>query len=414
MNSTITPAKLCGSVTVPPSKSMAHRAVICASFADGVSHISNVSLNDDVSATIGAMRQLGAKIEVDGDKLTVYPVDFDNIKGDIVVDCNESGSTLRFLTMVFPALTGNKVRFIGRGKLGSRPMKAFYDVFDRQGIAYLDNSAKNPEHYLDLTVQGRLHSGSFSLTGDVSSQFVSGLLFATSLLKGHSEIIITTPMQSSGYVDLTLAAMKDFGVEIDNHNYRRFVVKGGRRFKARDYVVEGDYSQSAFFAVANLIGNDVEIKGLNPDSLQGDKVVFDFCEKLKSASQEQTVIIDGKDCPDIIPVLAVGCALRKGRTQLINLHRLTIKECDRLQATHDVLCTLGAKVTKEADTLIFDGVESFGGGSVSTYGDHRMAMSIAIASTRATDAITIDDKQCVAKSYPDFWEVFGAMGGKIQ
>ena len=415
MSSVITPSHLSGTVKIPPSKSMAHRAIICASLASGVCHISNVQFSADVLATIGAMRALGATIEIEDDCLTIYPVDTSKIQGDeVVIDCNESGSTLRFLTMIALALTDKKVRFVGRGKLGSRPMQAFYDIFDRQGIIYRDDSALTEERLLDLHVQGRLKSGEFYLSGDVSSQFVSGLLLATSLLEGDSVINITTPMQSVGYVDLTIKAMRDFGVEVINDEYRKLIVKGGRRYNARDYEVEGDYSQSAFFAVANLIGNSVNIEGLDPYSLQGDKVVFDLCERLKNANEEEIITIDGKDCPDIIPVLAVGCALRKGKTEIINLERLKIKECDRLSATYEVLNTLGAKVSKTENSLIFEGVDSFSGGSVSTYGDHRMAMSIAIASTRSIGEITIDDKLCVAKSYPDFWEVFGALGGKIR
>ncbi|MGN0796638.1 MAG: 3-phosphoshikimate 1-carboxyvinyltransferase [Christensenellales bacterium] len=415
MSSVITPSRLSGTVKIPPSKSMAHRAIICASLASGVCHISNVQFSADVLATIGAMRALGATIEIEGDCLTIYPVDNSKIQGDeVVIDCNESGSTLRFLTMIALALTDKKVRLVGRGKLGTRPMQAFYDIFDKQGIIYRDDSVLTAERLLDLHVQGRLNSGEFYLSGDVSSQFVSGLLFATSLLDGDSVINVTTPMQSVGYVDLTIKAMRDFGVDVINHDYRRLIVKGGRRYKARDYEVEGDYSQSAFFAVANLIGNNVTIEGLSPDSLQGDKVVFDLCERLKNAREEEIITIDGKDCPDIIPVLAVGCALRKGKCEIINLERLRIKECDRLTATYEVLNTLGAKVSKTENSLIFEGVDCFSGGSVSTYGDHRMAMSIAIASTRSIGEITIDDKLCVAKSYPDFWEVFDTLGGKIQ
>ena len=422
-NLKIKPGKLKGEVKIPPSKSMAHRAVICAALSDGISKISNVEFSDDIIATVNAMRALGAVINEEGDYLEVKGVNFKNIiptrEFERVVDCNESGSTLRFLipiALVFEGVT----RFIGRGNLGKRPLDTYYNIFDEQNIEY-----QYKEGELDLLISGMLKSGEFKVRGDISSQFITGLLFALPLIDGDSKIVITTEFESKGYIDLTLSAMKDFGIEIINNDYKEFIIKGNQSYIARDYRVEGDYSQGAFFLVADALKSDVNILDLKEDSLQGDREVIDVLERMgmkierdnNSISgmidgQLKSTVIDGSQCPDIIPILALAASLSDGKTEIINAERLRIKECDRLSAVTSELNKLGAKIEEKQDGLVIDGVKSFKGNvEVWSHKDHRIAMTLAIASTMCDEEIILKDYECVSKSYPNFFDDFKQLGG---
>ena len=419
----IKPGKLKGEVKIPPSKSMAHRAVICAALSDGISKISNVEFSDDIIATVNAMRALGAVINEEGDYLEVKGVNFKNIiptrEFERVVDCNESGSTLRFLipiALVFEGVT----RFIGRGNLGKRPLDTYYNIFDEQNIEY-----QYKEGELDLLISGMLKSGEFKVRGDISSQFITGLLFALPLIDGDSKIVITTEFESKGYIDLTLSAMKDFGIEIINNDYKEFIIKGNQSYIARDYRVEGDYSQGAFFLVADALKSDVNILDLKEDSLQGDREVIDVLERMgmkierdnNSISgmidgQLKSTVIDGSQCPDIIPILALAASLSDGKTEIINAERLRIKECDRLSAVTSELNKLGAKIEEKQDGLVIEGVKSFKGNvEVWSHKDHRIAMTLAIASTMCDEEIILKDYECVSKSYPNFFDDFKQLGG---
>ncbi len=399
----IIPKKLMGDVKIPPSKSMAHRSIICAALAKGVSEISNIDFSNDIIATIKAMESLGAKFTKSTDKLIVDGSSTFSLK-DIFIDCNESGSTLRFLVPI-SIVKENKVNVVGTGFLGKRPINTFYDIFDRQGIKY-----SHKEGILDLNIEGQLKPDIFRVEGNISSQFISGLMFALPLLDGDSIIEITTHLESKSYLDLTLSMLKTFGIEVVNEDYKRFIIKGNQEYQVHNYEVEGDYSQGAFFYCANFIGNDINIVGLDENSLQGDKQCVDIIEEFL-AENEKDVTIDANNCPDIIPVVTVAASFRKGRTTIINAGRLRIKECDRLNAIATEINKLGGKVIELEDSLIIDGVESFTGGNVSSYDDHRIAMSLAIASSRCTNELIIDNKKCVAKSYPSFWEDFKELGG---
>ncbi|MDE6275207.1 MAG: 3-phosphoshikimate 1-carboxyvinyltransferase [Clostridia bacterium] len=412
MNVKITPTKLKGSVVIPPSKSMAHRAIICACLANGKSVVSNVALSDDIVATIGCMRNLGAKIEVKDGVLEIEG-SAQKLSSNLTFDCKESGSTLRFILPIALALNGGMNTFVGRGKLGERPMKIYEDICKGQGIEYIDGSLANANHLLDLSVKGQLKSGEYRVDGGVSSQFITGLLFTLPLLKGDSKIIIEGNLQSVGYLDLTLSALKDFGIDIVNDGYKVFSVKGGQSYKAHDYYIEGDYSQDAFYEVANYLGNDIEMQGLNADSLQGDKVIVDFVRALKNADKSEKLTFDGSNCPDIIPVFALACCLRQGHTEIVNISRLRIKECDRLSATAEELGKLGAHISQGEDFLSIDGVDKLQGGIVDSRGDHRMAMTLAIASTVADGEVEIIGAQSVSKSYPNFFDHFEELGGDI-
>ena len=419
----IYPSKLKGEVKIPPSKSMAHRAIICAALSDGLCIIENIDYSDDIIATIDAMNSLGAKIVKHKDYIEVigaYGSD-EKPQETRIIDCNESGSTLRFLVPISLLFKGSS-KFIGRGNLGKRPLTTYYNIFERQGIEY-----SYEEGNLNLVINGELNPGTFEVEGNVSSQFITGLLFTLPLLKEDSKIIITTEMESKGYIDLTLRAMNDFGVEIINNNYREFIIKGNQKYNARNYRVEGDYSQAAFFLCADSLGNDVLCKDLDLNSLQGDKEVIDILERMNlvfnandigvkgtTNGELASTVIDGSQCPDIIPVLTSVAALTKGTTEIINAGRLRIKECDRLAAVTSELNKLGAKIIEKEDGLVVTGVEKLQGGvEVWSHKDHRIAMTLAIASTRCEEPIVIKDYECIAKSYPKFFEDFKALGGNV-
>ena len=417
------PSKLEGSIKVPPSKSMAHRAIICASLSDGKSKIDNIDYSDDIIATIEGMKALGANIIKKGDSLEVEGIYSSSLNRneERIIDCNESGSTLRFLVPIALLIPG-KSKFVGRGNLGKRPLKTYYEIFDKQEIKYSYENEK-----LNLDIEGNLKGGKFYVEGNVSSQFITGLLFTLPLLKEDSKIVITTEMESKGYIDLTLSAMKEFGIDIINNDYREFIIKGNQKYTSRDYRVEGDYSQGAFFLCANALGNDIEVKDLSLKSLQGDKEVVDILERMgvefinsengirsKVKNEINSTIIDGSQCPDIIPVLAATAALAKGRTEIINASRLRIKECDRLAAVNSELSKLGVNVVENEDGLIIDGIDSLDGGiEVWSHKDHRIAMTLAIIATRCKNPIIIKDYECIAKSYPNFFEDYKMLGGKV-
>lgn len=403
-NIKITPNKLKGKVNIPPSKSMAHRAIICAALSKGKSVIDNIDLSDDIIATISAVKSMGAEVIIDKRKVTINGIFNSSSKDDFTIDCNESGSTLRFFVPITMLLNVKKT-FIGKGNLGKRPLDVFYNIFDKQGVKY-----SYKKDILNLTIEERLKPDTFEVRGDISSQFITGLLFTLPLLEGNSKIIITTDLESKSYLDLTLSMLEKFGIKIINNDYKEFIIKGNQEYKSMDYTVEGDYSQAAFFLSANYLGSDIDVLGLDETSLQGDKEIIKWLDVLKNSEEK---IIDATNCPDIIPVLTVCAALTKGETRIINAGRLRIKECDRLSAISTELNKLGAKITENEDNLVIEGVEELNGGPVNSHKDHRISMSMAIASTAAKDDIIIKDYMCVRKSYPTFFEDFVSLGGEI-
>ena len=364
-------SKLNGTVKVPPSKSMSHRAIICAALGRGTSIIENIDYSDDINATIDAMVALGAVINKERDKVIISGIYREDAVKNAVryIDCNESGSTLRFIipiSLLFDGMT----KFIGKGNLGKRPLDTYFDIFKEQGIKY-----NNVENELNMIVKGMLKPGEFSLPGNISSQFITGLLFSLPLLDGDSKINISTNIESKGYIDLTLDCMKDFGIEIENRDYKEFIIRGNQKYISRNYRVEGDYSQAAFYLAADALGSDVAITDLKKNSLQGDKEVIDILERMgakfivdknniKCNVEDKLVstVIDASQCPDIIPVISLVAALAKGRTEIINAGRLRIKECDRLKAVATELNKLGAKIVEKEDGLIIDGVDELQGG----------------------------------------------------
>ncbi|MCQ1531302.1 3-phosphoshikimate 1-carboxyvinyltransferase [Lutispora saccharofermentans] len=416
----IMPSKLRGTINVPPSKSMAHRVVICGGLGAGKSSISNIDLSDDLTATIEGMRALGSEIEKSSSGFIINGAEFlDNANAAFtnVIDCNESGTTLRLLIPI--SLTKeNSVVFTGRGNLGKRPLDLYYEIFEKHGISY-----EYEKDGLNLKIKGSMKPGEYKIRGDISSQFISGLLLALPLLDGDSKITVTTDMESRGYIDLTIDMQKRFGIDIQQSKSREFYIKGRQIYKPTDYAVEGDFSQGAFYLVAGALGNDIKCKGLNIDSLQGDKAVLGIIEAMGGkvetkggyiqayGADTQGTVIDGSQFPDIIPILAVLGALSRGTTKIVNAGRLRIKECDRLKAICEGLRNLGADIRELEDGLIINGRKSLDGGIADSWNDHRIAMSLAIASTRCKDAVTIRNSHAVKKSYPGFWNDFKSLGG---
>jgi 3-phosphoshikimate 1-carboxyvinyltransferase len=416
MNSIIIkPSKLRGTITPPPSKSLSHRAIISSSLCndDQESYIDNVILSDDIEATINGMKRLGAKIEITEKDNNVYSL---RIKGNnnqilknVNIDCKESGSTLRFIIPVALILAENST-FTGQGKLIERPLDVYYKIFDKNNIKY-ENSNGN----LPLSIHGNLHGGTYELSGGVSSQFISGLLFALPLLNKDSVIRITDKMESMGYIDLTLDILKKFNINIHNNNYKEFKIYENSQYKSTSYSVESDYSQAAFFLTADAIGNDVNCIGLRYNSLQGDKEIVDIIERFKSAVKGDEIIIDASQIPDLVPILTVLGSLKNNiTTKIINAKRLRIKESDRLKAIATEMNKLGANITELEHGLLIKGQNKIkGNATVNSWNDHRIAMSLAIAATKCEDEIILENYSAVNKSYPQFWNDYKHLGGTV-
>lgn len=424
MDIRIYPGKLSGTVRVPPSKSVAHRALICASLAEGKSEIRGISGSKDMEATIGCMTALGASVrrtapetvEVEG----IGSRAGDGITGTgAVLDCIESGSTLRFLLPVAAAL-GAEASFEGRGKLPERPMTPLADEMKKKGVTFLPEG----RDHLPFSIRGRLQPGIFEIPGNVSSQYISGLLFALPLLKEESEIRVRGKLESSGYVALTLKMIRDFGVRIEETDFG-FRIPENQSYRAKDIEVEGDYSQAAFWLTAAACGSDLTVTGLQEDSSQGDREALGILKRFGAGVAEEdgnvTVTktgslraadVNGRDIPDIIPVLSVAAACAEGTSVFSDVSRLRIKECDRLSAMADCLARLGVQTRETEDTLTVTGGMLQGGCSVSGYNDHRIVMSMAVAALCCRQPVVIRGAEAVAKSYPDFFDEFTRLGGR--
>lgn len=404
-----------GTVNVPPSKSDVHRAIICAAMANGVSRISPVALSNDIKATIGCIKALGADAVLENNVLTVDGTNMYKNK-TALLDCGESGSTLRFFIPI--AAVGNiNATFVGKGKLPQRPIGIFTEALPKAGTVC------KTEGGLPLEIKGQLKSGIFEIPGNVSSQFITGLLLALPILEGDSEIVLTSPLESVGYIAMTIRTMKQFGVNIDTTE-KGWHIKGGQSYKTCDYTTDGDWSQAAFFMVLGAVSGKVTVKGVAKDSTQGDKkcaeILARFGAKVTQLDNEVTVekgelkaiTIDASQIPDLVPVLSVCAAFAEGTTKIINAERLRIKECDRLKATAELLNNLGGKVKELSDGLEITGVSSLKGGNVNGYNDHRIVMSAAVCAARSDEDITATFAMSINKSYPDFYIDYNSIGGK--
>lgn len=404
-----------GTVNVPPSKSDVHRAIICAAMANGVSRISPVALSNDIKATIGCIKALGAEAVLENNVLKVDGTNMYKNK-TALLDCGESGSTLRFFIPI--AAVGNiNATFVGKGKLPQRPIGIFTEALPKAGTVC------KTEGGLPLEIKGQLKSGIFEIPGNVSSQFITGLLLALPILEGDSEIVLTSPLESVGYIAMTIRTMKQFGVNIQATE-KGWHIKGGQSYKTCDYTTDGDWSQAAFFMVLGAVSGKVTVKGVAKDSTQGDKkcteILARFGAKVTQLDNEVTVekgklkaiTIDASQIPDLVPVLSVCAAFAEGTTKIINAERLRIKECDRLKATAELLNNLGGKVKELSDGLEITGVSSLKGGNVNGYNDHRIVMSAAVCAARSDEDITATFAMSINKSYPDFYIDYNSIGGK--
>ncbi len=409
-NVKITPKKLKGEVKVPSSKSVSHRMLICAGFSKGTSVIENIVNSKDMIATINGLRAMGAEVTLENNVATVKGIDFTARKNQpITVDCNESGSTLRFFIPIVSAL-GFTATFLGGGLLPKRPIDIYTREMGQKGVEFDYNNT------MPFTVSGQLQSGTYKIEGNVSSQFITGLIFALSLLEGDSEIILTSELQSKPYVDITIDCLAKFGVDVVEEKDRYFV-KGGQKYSPCNVEVEADYSQGAFFLVGNALGNEIEINNLRENSFQGDKKILEIINEIsynKVSEKYESFTVDAKDIPDIVPILCVFASFCEGTSVIKNVARLKIKESDRVFSTMETINKLGGKVREENDTMVVEGVKSFKGGvELDGFNDHRIPMSIAIAATKCEEPITILGANCVEKSYPHFWEDYAKLGGEI-
>ena len=403
MDILIQPSLLKGRIKVPASKSVAHRLIIAAALAAGESEISGLSPSKDILATAEAMRALGAEIELSGSTARVKGITAP--PAEAVIDCGESGSTLRFLIPVAAAL-GVRATFIGHGRLPERPITTYLDELPAHGVSF-DYSGTMP-----FTVSGRLAAGEYRIGGDISSQFITGLLLGLSVTEGESSIVLTSHLESRPYVDITAECLSRFGCTV-TETETGYRIAGKRALSPCSTAVEGDWSQAAFFETANSLGSSIEIDGLNVNSAQGDKKILEICREIvyNENGALRPFELDCSDIPDLVPILAVLASFCRGRSRLFGAARLRIKESDRLAAVSQCLNGIGGRVTETSDGLIIDGVPSLKGGEADSFNDHRIAMAMAIAATRCRELLLVRGAECVSKSFPDFWEQYERLGG---
>lgn len=412
----ITPKKLGGCVLPPPSKSDAHRAIICAALSSGESIIEPINLSNDMRATICAIEAVGAKVELNGKKLIINGNStFCNISN--IINCLESGSTLRFMIPV-AAVSGERVTFEGNGRLPERPIGPYLTCLPKAGVRCETKGG------LPLTISGKLQPGVFELPGNISSQFITGILLALPLLDGDSKIVLTTPLESSAYVDMTIAVMKKFGIEVETRDNCYYVL-GHQKYTNCIYKTEADWSQAAFLlALGVLSGNEkgITCKGLNLSSNQGDRKIAEILKNFGAdisfdngvtakPSQLHGREIDACEIPDLVPVLAVIGALSEGTTVIKNAARLRIKESDRLHAITVGLSALGGDITEKSDGLVIHGKSELDGGGADGFNDHRIVMALSCAAGRCKNKVIIKGSECINKSYPEFFDDCNSLGG---
>ncbi len=414
MNTNIPPCSVGGTLSAIPSKSDVHRTLICAALSDKGCTFPLSAQSADIDATIRCLRALGADIDVENNLCSVKPIT--TPYRSPILDCGESGSTLRFLLPVAAAL-GIDATFIGHGRLPTRPIDTLLEALALHGI-------HTTASCLPLTLHGKLTGGRFDMAGDISSQFITGLLLALPLTAKSSTIHLTSPLQSRGYVDMTLRTMARFGIDIDVKE-SAFSLGGDSAYRSPDTLtVEGDWSNAAFWLAAGAIGHTVTVNGLQTDSAQGDRAMVSllraFGADVTPTENGVTVSpapltatdIDMSDIPDLLPPLAIVAATANGTSRLFHAARCRLKECDRLHGMADLLTALGIRVEEQADALIIHG-GTFSGGVVNSQNDHRLVMAAAIAATRATATVTIQQSEAVEKSYPAFFTHFEQLGGHV-
>ena len=413
------PARIGGTVSAPPSKSMAHRAVLCSALAKGTSHIENLEFSKDISATLAAAGQLCARVESGpADVLVEGLGHFRPVFGP--VDCCESGSTLRFL-IPLASLTGQSITFVGRGRLMERPQSVYETLYREQNLHFEQANGQ-------LTVAGSLRSGEYTLAGNVSSQFISGLLFALPLLAGDSTLHLVPPVESRSYIEMTRAAQAAFGVTSHWLDDTTLCIPGGQQYHPRDYIVEGDYSQAAFLAVLGAVKGGITLTGLAAETLQGDAAILDILRRCgaKFTRTEAGLVfeqaplhgvdIDLADCPDLGPVLMVLGLLCEGTTVIRNAERLRIKESDRIAAMEAELRACGGVLSSEGGTITVQGCKPrlhAPEAPLSGHNDHRVVMSLTVLALTADIPLAINEAEAVQKSWPHFFDALKPLGVEV-
>ena len=394
MDICITPKKLYGNINAIPSKSQAHRMLICAAFSDQPTTLICPETNRDIEATANCLTALGAGITWLSNGYRVKPIEEVPFRASL--PCQDSGSTLRFLLPIAGALGVDTV-FQMTGRLPQRPLTPLWEEMERMGCTLTRPTADT------IRCTGRLRSGEYAINGTISSQFITGLLFALSLLSGQSRLQVLGKLESAPYVSMTLAAMERFGISCNDYCF-----PGNGRFHSPGTVtVEGDWSNAAFFLAAQALGSPIQVGNLNPDSPQGDRVCARLLPELKDK-----LTISAADIPDLVPILAVTAAANQGAV-FTDIGRLRLKESDRVASVMDMLRALGGQAEADETTLTVYGT-GLHGGTVDSHNDHRIAMSAAIAATVCDSPVTILGAQCVEKSYPKFFTDYTSLGGQYE
>lgn len=396
MKVTIKKCKPTGMVSAPPSKSMAHRLILCCALSGGESTVKNVTLSEDVKATLRCITALGAKYEINGGELKIVGTDVSLSAPEAALDCGESGSTLRFFVPL-AWVSGNRFEFTGAKSLMNRPQSEYEAICKKQGVRF-----KLGDNY--ILTKGKMTGGSFTVSGSVSSQFISGLLFALPLLDGDSEIRILPPVESKPYIDMTIDTLKLFGVSVTRESLTEIKIPGGQRYASGSFSVEGDYSNAAFFDALNYLGGDVKVTGLDENSRQGDKQYIEMFKALDSSMPK----INLADCPDLGPI-AFALAAKKNGAAFTGIRRLRLKESDRIAAMASELAKLGVQCDISDDDIVVHG-----GGitapteALDSHNDHRVAMALSVLLCSVGG--TLDGAQAVNKSMPDFFDRLKSLG----
>ncbi len=410
------PSILKGKIKAPPSKSLSHRALICASLAKGQSTITNIAYSEDILATISALELLGAKFERFDDKLIVKGTK--RIKAPHkAINCNESGSTLRFLIPIF-SLSDKEISFTGNPSLIKRPQSIYKEIFTQDGNTFKVNDNI-------IKVNGSVIGREYLIKGNVSSQFFTGLMFALPLLEEDSTILVEGILESKSYINLTIQILEEFGIEIKELENGYFI-KGNQSYIPKNYKIEGDFSQAAFFLVGGVLNGNIKVYDLEHESFQGDKAIIDVIKAMKGkvihmengfvteSSTTKGTSIDLSDFPDLGPIIALLGSLSEGKTRITNASRLRIKESDRIESTVKTLKALGANISSTKDEIIIRGKKALKGGvTVDSYNDHRIAMMISIAASLSKEKVILTNANAVSKSYPNFFEDYTSVGGQL-
>ena len=407
MNRLVENKKLRGEIPGITSKSYVHRAIFCAGLAKGKSILEIENLSKDIEASLNSMEALGVKLERDRNKFHISPPQKFNKRA--IIDVGESGTTLRFILPILGAL-GIEAEIIRKGSLIGRTTSVYFDLLPKHGVSIREEKEK-------IFISGKIKDYEFELPGNISSQFISGLMLASGGAGEDCQIKLTTETESKPYINMTIDVMEKFGVKLEERD-NLYYSKGN--FIGQDYIVEKDWSNALFF-----LASGVEVKGLNKDSIQGDKEALKYFYELglenisnnsykfiKKNEAKDKIIIDAKNIPDTIPILSVLCGIYGKEIEVVNIKRLKLKESDRVKSTVEMLERLGIRVSLKEESFFFNGIGEFNSCEIDSYNDHRIAMSAAIAAGFAKGPIKILDSECVEKSYKDFYKDLESLGGE--